>query len=356
MEITIRPRPSIIKDLPEEKYPKFFLDSGCKLLNLALSGKAFGGGWAGQRVINIIGDTTTGKTLLACEAINQLYYNWHKKGRKVKVRYDEPEAAFDWSLGQQFGMPLDWIEWECSDTVEEFFISTYKELSKDLQDFTLIVLDSLDNLSDAEEQERTKKLMAGKETSGTYGAKKAKELKAGLRQLASKVRDKNATIIIISQVIDLIGKLTIGKALGRAGGHGLDHNASQIVWLREKEPVDKTLTIGGSQKKVKVGKRIEVKVTKNRIYREGIKVEVDILDRYGIDDIGTTINWLDEWGFLEKEKNSYVFNGQRYSREKLIKTAEDDKKMYTALVNHLQKSWDEVQKKIVPNRKPKYGY
>lgn len=345
----------MIKDVPKEKRPKFFLDSGCKLLNLALSGKAFGGGWAGQRVVNIIGDTTTGKTLLACEAINQLYYNWHKKGRTVKVKYDEPEAAFDWELGKQFGMPLDWIDWECSATVEEFFIATYKELSKDRQEFTLIVLDSLDNLSDAEEQERTKKLVAGKETSGTCGAKKAKELKAGLRQLATRVRDKNANIFIISQVIDLIGRLSSGKALGRAGGHGLDHNASQIVWLREKEPIDRTLTIGKSQKKIKIGKRVEVKVDKNRIYREGIKVEIDILDRYGIDDIGTTINWLDEWGFLEKEKSSYIFHDEKYSREKLIKKAEEDKNFYTMLVDYLQTCWDEIQEKVTPDRKPKYG-
>ena len=77
----------LLKEERKDRYPSFFLNTGSRLLNLALSGDAWNGGWAGQRIINIIGDTTTGKTLLACEATNQLYYNWHKKGKKVRVVY-----------------------------------------------------------------------------------------------------------------------------------------------------------------------------------------------------------------------------------------------------------------------------
>jgi predicted ATP-dependent serine protease len=40
-----------------------FIPSGCKLLDLAL-----GGGWARGRVANIVGDKSTGKTLLCIEA------------------------------------------------------------------------------------------------------------------------------------------------------------------------------------------------------------------------------------------------------------------------------------------------
>ena len=176
-----------------------------------------------------------------------------------------------------------------------------------------------------------------------------------MRQLATRIRDKNMTIIIISQVIDLIGKLSPGRSLTRAGGHGLDHNASQIVWLREVDKVWKSITIAGKPRKIPIGKKVEVKITKNRLYREGTKVYVDILDRYGIDDIGTTLNWLEDWGFLKKEKQSYVLFDIKATREKLIKTIEGDKKLESKTNKLLKDSWLEIQEKITPDRKPKYG-
>ncbi|GAF82501.1 unnamed protein product, partial [marine sediment metagenome] len=96
----------------KDRYPRFFLNTGSRVLNLALSGDAWYGGWAGQRLINVVGDTTTGKTLLGCEAVNQLYYHWHKEAkREVKCSYRDVEAAFDFALAEDFGMPLSWIDW-----------------------------------------------------------------------------------------------------------------------------------------------------------------------------------------------------------------------------------------------------
>jgi RecA/RadA recombinase len=52
-----------------------FINSGSTLLNLAASQKGRDGGWARGRIINIVGDGSTGKSLLALEACAQAFYN-----------------------------------------------------------------------------------------------------------------------------------------------------------------------------------------------------------------------------------------------------------------------------------------
>lgn len=350
----------IIREDEDNKRPSFFLNTGSRVLNLALSGDAWNGGWAGQRIINIIGDSKLGKTLLACEATNQLYYNWHlNRNKNVKCTYNEPEVAFDFELARKFGMPIEWIDWQCSRTVEEFSIDTYMNLElANEYDLHLMILDSLDTLQDSEMQARFKKLVSGKDVKGTYGAKKAKETKAMLNQLGVRIKEKNALLIIISQVIDAIDNLSYVKRLTRAGGHGLDHNSSQIVWLRQIGNIYKSLTLGKGTKQIPIGKRVEILVSKNRLYREGVTVTVDILDRHGVDDLGTTLNWLEEWGFIKKKSaksQTYNLLEEEGTKRYLIKKMEDDEEFYTNVTNYLQDCWNEVEAKLKPDRKPKYG-
>jgi RecA/RadA recombinase len=359
VKVTIRKsqKTPLLKKEIKDKRPSFFLDSGSKLLNLALSGDAMNGGWAGQRIINVVGDTTTGKTLLACEAVNALYYKWQLKKKNTKCSYRDVEAAFDFSLAEEFGMPLDWIDWgdeeEPIETIQQWFTEIHKQLREDKHDCHLTILDSLDGISEEAELARAEKLADGKKLeSGTYGTQKAKEMSAGLRLVSSKVNQKNMIIFIVSQVRQQIGNVSRVRSFTRSAGKALDHYASQIVWLAEKEPIYKTLK---GDRKLKVGKTVQVKVSKNRLYREGAIVNIDILDRYGIDDIGTMLNWLEYWGYIKKEKQSYVFGGVKAGRDGFIKAVEESPKLYVKLIEHLQKSWDEVEDKVRPKRKKKYG-
>ena len=58
-----------------EKERVDFLNTGSILLNLAASQKARNGGWARGRIINIVGDGSSGKSLSAIEALAQAYYH-----------------------------------------------------------------------------------------------------------------------------------------------------------------------------------------------------------------------------------------------------------------------------------------
>ena len=358
MELRIYPRQKtpLLKEEKDGKRPSFFLNTGSRVLNLALSGDAWNGGWAGQRLVNIVGDTTTGKTLLGCEAVNQLYYNWHKEGRKVLCSYRDVEAAFDFALAEDFGMPLEWIDWGDEDTpmesIQQYFQEMYRQLkAEDKYDCHLSILDSLDGISEDAEIKRAEQLADGKKLEGTYGTQKAKEISAGLRLVSQRVKKKNMIIFVISQVRMKIGDVSRVKSFTRSGGKALDHSASQVVWLAEKGAITRTI----KDKKYKIGKKVQVRISKNRLYREGTIVEIDILDRHGIDDIGTMINWLESYDFIKKKKQSYTFGNVTATKEKLIKEIEEDSRLYFKMVEYLQKCWDEVEDKLKPKRKKKYG-
>jgi len=358
MELKIYPRGKtpLLKEEAKDKRPSFFLNTGSRLLNLALSGDAWNGGWAGQRLVNVVGDTTTGKTLLGCEAVNQLYYNWHKEGKKVKCSYRDVEAAFDFALAEDFGMPLDWVDWGNEDapleTIQQYFQEMYRQLrAEDKYDCHLSILDSLDGISEDAEVKRAEKLADGEKLDGTYGTQKAKEVSAGLRLVSQRVKKKNMIIFVISQVRMKIGDVSRVKSFTRSGGKALDHSASQVVWLAEKGAITRTV----AKRKYKIGKTVQVRISKNRLYREGAIVEVDILDRHGIDDIGSMINWLESYDFIKKRKQSYIFDGITATKDKLVTEIENNLSLYNRLVDYTQKRWNEVEDKLKPKRKKKYG-
>jgi len=357
VEITIEKPSPIIKTEGKEKRPSFFLGTGSRLLNLALSGDAWNGGWAGQRLINIVGDTTTGKTLLACEAANQLYYFWHEYGRNVKCSYADVEAAFDFSLAAEFGMPLDWIDWAEPQTIQEFFTDLYKELLEAKKyDCYVKILDSLDGISEDAERARAKKLASGtKLETGTYGTQKPKEISAGLRIVSKDVKKENMIIFVISQVRHNISHVSRVKSFTRSGGKALDHYASQIVWLAEKEPILKTISVGGKARRHKVGKVVQVKIAKNRLGREGAIIDIDIIDRYGVDDVSTMLKWLDSWSLVDKKKESYILGDFKGTRETIVQKCRTDMKLYSLIVNKTQEGWDEIESKLKPDRGKKYG-
>jgi len=105
------PKPKLLQDAATQT--KTF-SSGCTLLDCAL-----GGGWAENRVANIVGDKSTGKTLLAIEAAA----NFHDKYPGSPIFYYEAEAAFDERYAAELGFPVESVHrpYKYIDTVEDFY-------------------------------------------------------------------------------------------------------------------------------------------------------------------------------------------------------------------------------------------
>ena len=250
-----------------------FIHSGSKILDLAL-----GGGWARNRVANIVGDKSTGKTLLAIEACA----NFAITVPKGKIRYRESEHAFDVPYAKALGAPIDRIDFgDPLETVEDLF-EDLQRIIKGAKNDELVIVDSLDALSDRAEMDRDM-------DAGSYGAQKAKNLSQMFRRLIGGLERSNVTLIIVSQIRDAIG-VVYGKKQKRSGGHALDFYASQVLYLVHTGKLYRT--VQGIKRAS--GVKIKATVDKNKVglaYREA---EFRLLFGYGIDDMQSCLQWLQE--------------------------------------------------------------
>ena len=249
-----------------------FINTGCEVLNCVI-----GGGWALGRIHNVVGDKSTGKTLLAIEAMA----NFKRQFPEGSVKYDETEAAFDDHYASALGLDLQEDERVSSETVEDLF-NNLRAFCKKVKGHGLYIVDSLDALSDRAEMAR------GIEES-TYGASKPKQLGQLFRRTVKLLENTNVCLIVISQIRDAIG-VTFGNKHTRSGGKALDFYASVIMWLANTGQNKKT--VKGVQRTVGVG--IKARTSKNKIGQPYRECSFEILFGYGIDDVAGNLNFLKE--------------------------------------------------------------
>lgn len=255
-----------------------FFPSGSTLLDLGL-----GGGWARDRIINIVGDTSSGKTLKAIEAA----INFAALYGDDAIRYNETEAAFDRSYAYSLGFPAgasfvgdDSDAGHGSRTVQEFYADLEKFIERRRGEPSLYILDSVDAMSDDAEM--------GRELGeATYGMGKPKLLSEFFRKHVKMLAQAHCTLMTISQIRDKIG-VTFGETKARSGGHALDFYASQIVWLYEGGKIKKQ--VDGIDKII--GIKVRYRVKKNKLAAAHAEAEQQILFNYGIDDETSMIDWL----------------------------------------------------------------
>lgn len=310
-----------------EKEGVTFISSGCAILDAIL-----GGGWACGRVINIVGDKSAGKTLLAIEAC--VNFNKQFPIGKGYIRYKEAEAAFDKPYAQALGMPIEAVDF-VGMTISAKDEEKYNELKATMRDRgasdreresaekavkkmeakgvgmatntvenlhadlewcmdqnpgkpILYVIDSLDALSDEAEQERGI-------NEGSYGGSKPKKMGEMFRRLVDRMEAHPVLFIVVSQLRDKLN-VTFGDKQTRSGGRALDFYASQIVWLAEIGKISKTV------RKVArvIGVNVRARVKKNKVGLPFRDCDYPILFGYGVDDLTANVDWLIKVGCEDK--------------------------------------------------------
>jgi len=311
-----------------------FIPSGSKLLDLSL-----GGGWCEERIINVVGDKATGKTLLMIEASA----NFARKYPKGKIRYREAESAFDKPYAGALGMPIERIDFGGDapmETVEDMFEDLQKIVTKAKQK-ELVIVDSLDALSDRSEMKRDM-------DEGTYGAQKAKMLSQLFRRLTSQLADSQVTLIIVSQVRDKIG-VSFGRKFSRSGGKALDFYASQVVYLAHVGRL--TRKVSGLARAT--GVKVLAKIDKSKVGLPFREAAFDVRFGYGIDDVQSCVDWLKECRSLKLAdiRESEV---KDYLDWVLAMSPEDGQKEIDRIRAIVEHKWYEIEDKLLTPRK-KYG-
>ena len=282
-----------------------FFSSGCTLLDCTL-----GGGWALGRIGNIVGDRSTAKTGLAMEA----FANFEQKFKKGNMYFQEAEAAWDMPYAKRLGFPDDAEVLPFAQTVEEFNKQLHEIANG--EEPKLVVLDSLDALSDRREQERD--IDKGQD----YNTGKALQMSAMFRKLRGRLARTNTSLIVISQVRDKIN-VTFGKKQTRSGGRALDFYASQVIWLSIASK--KWTTV----KKIKraTGVNIKAYCDKNKVGRPFRECEFPYIFEYGADDDAANLKYLRSIGVKIPRNMS-----EEDAKELVIQT------------------WDEIEDGFTPKR------
>lgn len=319
----------------------YFLDptvetfgSGSTVLDCAL-----GGGWPLNRMFNVVGDKSTGKTLIMIEAASQFLM---KFGGKARVVYAECEAAFDKAYAAALGMPLSHVRFITDEepifTVEQLEVSLTNVMESAALP-TLYMVDSYDALSDDKEASMDPGDHA------TYGTGKAKQGSAMFRRINQKLSRSNMTFGIVSQVRDNIG-VTFGRQHKRNGGKCLDFYATHVVWLAKMKNLQCT-----RQKIKRVhGVQIKAKVDKNKIGMPHREAEFPIRFGYGIENVISCVDWLVTHG-----KHKKVFDSEKDAAKFLNKLDTLDDKAYSEweedLTGAVTEGWREVESLFLPPRK-----
>ena len=295
-----------------------------------------GGGWPLGRVVNIVGDRSTGKTLLAVESLT----NFVKKYPKSKAYYAESEAAFNQEYAQALGLPLDRIVFpEEIDTVEALYDNIRKVIADSDGTPTLYVLDSLDALSDESEKKRDIR-------AGSYGTGKAIMMSQLFRRLVRKVEKSQVCVMIISQVRTRIG-ITFGRNYTRSGGRALDFYASVILYLAHLGEIKRT--VGGVSRTV--GVKVKAKCTKNKVGLPFRECEFPIIFSYGIEDITASLDWLE----ANRQIEATGLSGKEFKmlRKRALngRLGDDElKETRKALTKTVKQVWADVEQSFLPKR------
>lgn len=333
-----------------------FLSTGCAVLDCTI-----GGGWPFGRVVNIVGDRSVGKTLLAEEAI-AMFQIQYPRGR---ARYRESEAAFDPSYFESLGGDPDRVDFGPQgpdtqwDTVEDIIEDTRKmlddldvlvkvkvaELKKKRKKATtaelakevraklspgLYIVDSLDGLSSRPELKRAQKPAEG----GTYGLEKQKLLGEFFRTEIRRLKKYRICVIIISQVRERIGAMIKGEKYTRTGGKALDFYASIVVWLANLGKVYET--IRGIKRPIAI--RVKADCKKNKISMPFRQCEFEIRFGYGTDDEWASLDYLKSVNMLEPVL------GLKDLPKNL--TGIDKKELRLKTIE----AWHEVEKRFIPEK------
>ena len=301
--------------------------SGSTMVNLACSDN-YRGAFELGKIITFPGSSASGKSILAESALAEGIYD--KRFDKYSFIRDDAEAAYSFDTAYLFGEKVGETVIEpplgLSGTVQQFEANILTAIKKGP---CVYVLDSLDSLSSDEELEKemrkalaaAKSEEAAKKIAGSYGMEKAKILGRILRMINQELERARSLLFIVQQIRQNTNALPFSNPWTTSGGEAPFFYSHHQVWL------NKTGTLKLNE--LKVGTKVQAKITKNKLNGKLREVDFDIWYDYGIDDIRSMIDFLVKMKVWEKDggnlnatdlgiRGTYPLNGTGDLMDKIV--------------------------------------
>jgi recombination protein RecA len=258
------------------------IPSGSIALDLALGI----GGYPRGRVVEIYGPEASGKTTLTLHAISAV----QKSGGTAA--FIDAEHALDSQWARICGVNIDELLISQPDNGEQALEITDTLVRSGAVD--LVVVDSVAALVPRAEIEG--------EMGDAHMGLQARLMSQALRKLTGSISKTKTTVIFINQLREKVGVI-FGNPETTSGGKALKFYASIRLDIRPIEPIKNGTEI--------IGRRVKVKVVKNKVSPPFRIAELEILAAEGISREGGLLDMGVTTGVLEKSGSWINYGKQR---------------------------------------------
>ena len=285
-----------------------YIDSGSYVFNALVSGSIYGG-FSGNKITAIAGDSSTGKTFFSLAVVR----NFLDSNPDAIVLYFDTESAITKSLLEERNIDTNRVVVMNVVTIEEFrtkalqVVDRYMKEPEDKRQPMMFVLDSLGMLS------------TGKEITDALADKQVRDMtksqliKGAFRILTLKLGQAKIPLIVTNHTYDVIGSYVPTKEMG--GGSGLKYAASTIIYLSKSKEKDG---------KEVIGNLIKAKTAKSRLSKENQEVTVRLFyDERGLDRYFGLLELGELGGLWKNVAGRYEIDGKKLYAKQIL--AEPDK-------------------------------
>ena len=252
--------------------------------------KALGGGIPKGRIIEIMGNNSSGKTTLALTILAQ----FQKAG--YKTAFADLEHAIDLKYSERIGVNMKEMLLTQPDNLE----ATFEIVEALIQGagIQLIIIDSVAALVPKAELE------------GDYGqvhmGLQARLMGQALRKLTGIVAKTGTTLIFINQTRAILDSFGYGPKTTTPGGNALKFYTSIRMEMTNMGKLEEQTVEG----KTRIGNKTRVKVVKNKIAPPFKEAHFDIMYNKGISTSGEVLDLAVQYGIVNKKSAFYDIYGE----------------------------------------------
>ena len=277
------------------------VSSGSISLDIALGV----GGYPKERIIEIYGPESSGKTTFALQAIAEVQKNG---GRAAFI---DAEHSLDPVYASKIGVNIDELLLSQPDTGEQA-LEICDALVKS-EAISIIVIDSVAALVPQAEIDG--------EMGDSHVGLQARLMSQALRKLSGSINKTNTIVIFINQLREKVGVM-FGNPETTPGGKALKYYSSVRLDIRRGEQIKNGADV--------VGNKTTIKVVKNKVAPPFKSAVVDIMYGEGVSQEGELVDLACEANIIEKSGAWYSYKGEKLAQGRenvklLFKNNEDFK-------------------------------